>query len=149
MSVSPVSVKIMPIAAWLFMAFAMQGCTLFASHYDAGAYQNFTSLKAYHVKFLEDYRQEEGKQFDETKLRASCDSGELRFREATEYAKGRGDELRIRAIGYAHNVFKNDCRQALDHKKLLGATYVDENLPQVKQNYDWAIAGELSRVGGN
>jgi hypothetical protein len=129
----------------LLGAATLQGCALFVSHYDAGAYQQFTSLKAFHLKLLEDNKETDGKSFDETKMKNACDAGELKFLEATEYAAGKKDETRVKALNYLHNVFSNDCK--LGGKKLFGAKYVDEQAGEIKKNYDLAIQGEASRVG--
>lgn len=134
------------ILAVLFVSFLLNGCALFVSHYDAGAYQYFTSLKAFHVKFLEDGKVADGKVFDESKTKATCDTGELKFREAAEYAKGKHDDTRVSAIGYLHNVFKINCRLTLDSKKLFGTDYAEPQIEDLKKNYDLAIEGESARV---
>ena len=118
----------------LFVAATLQGCALFVSHYDAGAYQQFTSLKAFHLKFLEDNKEADGRSFDEAKTKNTCDAGRLKFLEASEYAAGKKDETRV-----------NDCK--LGKKKLFSADYVDQQAGQLKTNYDLAIQGETSRVG--
>lgn len=126
----------------------LSGCALFVSHYDAAAYQYFTSLKAYHIKFIDDYTVGEGKIWNEANVKSACDTGELRFREATEYAIGKKDASRVNAIGYLHNVFKLNCDLSLSKlKKLFGDAYATEQKNEVTKNYDWAISGELSRVG--
>lgn len=124
----------------------LQGCALFVSHYDAGAYQNFTNLKAFHVKFLEDNKVADGNVYEDAKVRAACDSGELKFREAHEYAVGKKDNTRVNAITYLHNVFTRNCKLALDGRKLLNAVYADQQAGEVKPNYDLAIDGESARV---
>ena len=129
----------------LFVAATLQGCALFVSHYDAGAYQQFTSLKAFHLKFLEDNKEADGRSFDEAKTKNTCDAGRLKFLEASEYAAGKKDETRVKAINYLHNAFSNDCK--LGKKKLFSADYVDQQAGQLKTNYDLAIQGETSRVG--
>jgi hypothetical protein len=125
---------------------ALQGCVLFVSHYDAGAYQNFTSLKAYHVKFLEDNKVVEGRVFDEAKVRAACDTGELKFGEAHEYAAGKKDSTRVNSITYLHNVFSRNCKLTVGGKKLFSIDYAREQADEVKINYDLAISGESIRV---
>lgn len=135
------------VFALLIATVALQGCALFVSHYDAGAYQYFTSLKAFHVKFLEDNKTGEGKFFDEAKTKTTCDAGELKFREASEYANGKQDTTRVKAIEYIHNVFSRDCKLTINGKKLFGSDYADQQMEQIKKNYDWAIAGESARVG--
>lgn len=125
----------------------LNGCAFFVSHYDAGAYQNFTNLKAFHIKFLEDNTVAPGNTFDEAKVKATCDTGDLKFREATEYAAGRDDDSRVRAIRYLYNVFENNCRMALTEKRLFSAYFSKEERELVKSNYDFAIRGENARVG--
>jgi len=129
----------------LLVAATLQGCALFVSHYDAGAYQQFTSLKAFHLKLLEDNKEADGKSFDEAKMKNACDAGQLKFLEATEYAAGKKDETRVKAINYLHNAFSKDCE--LGKKKFFSADYVDQQAGQLKTNYDLAIQGETSRVG--
>lgn len=141
------SIRPSVLVAALSLAALLQGCALFVSHYDAGAYQQFTALKAYHTKFLEDFKTSDGRTYSETKAAESCDAGDLKFREAREYAAGKQDETRVRAVGYLANVFTSNCRLLLKDKKLFGAVYVTEQSAEVVKNYDLAIAGETARVG--
>jgi hypothetical protein len=126
--------------AFLFIA----GCSsLFVSHYDAGTYEKITSLKAYHLKFLDDC----SAGWDEARVKQSCDSGDLKFREAREYALGRNDQSRVKAIKYLSDEFKEECDLALSSKKPFSKAYLEEQRPMVEKNYNYAIQGELSRVG--
>jgi len=134
-------------ALLIILALTLGGCALFTSHYDAGAYQNFTNLKAFHLKVLEDHTTQEGAVFNEDKLTAECDAGDLKFREANEYALGKGDNSRVKALSYLHNVFKDNCSLAKKQKKLFGKVFAAELTELLTRNYDLAISGELSRVG--
>ncbi|UNK63443.1 hypothetical protein [Buttiauxella ferragutiae] len=87
------------------------------------------------------------KKFDEPKVKATCDAGDLKFREATEYAAGKHDESRLHAIRYLDNVFKNNCEIAITENKLFSVVFAKEEIDNVKPNYDLAIRGESSRVG--
>jgi len=131
----------------ILIGFFISSCALFVTHYDATAYQYFTSLKAYHLKFLDDFTANDNKIWDETALNNACDTGELRFREAIEYATGKKDESRVHAFEYLHNAFKSQCQLSIRTKKLFSKTYVEEQKKDVAANYDWAISGEVSRVG--
>lgn len=136
------------LAPALVIAFAgLQGCALFVSHYDATAYQYVTSLKAFHVKFLEDNKAGNGKSFDEVRVKNACDVGELRFREASEYANGKNDTTRVNAITYVHNVFRHNCKITLESKKMFGSDFADQQIDEINKNYDWAIKGEIYRIG--
>ncbi len=125
----------------------VQGCALFVSHYDAGAYQQFTALKAYHTKFLDDFKAGDSKSYSEVKASEACDTGDLKFREAREYAAGKKDDTRVKAVQYLANVFARNCRLLLGDKRLFGVTYVTEQSSEIAKNYDLAIAGEVARVG--
>jgi hypothetical protein len=129
------------------MALFLNGCALFVSHYDAGAYQNFTNLKAFHIKFLEDNTNGPGKKFNAEKTAVTCDAGELKFSEATEYANGKNDETRVKAISYLHNIFKANCSMALQGEKLFSENYSKYQISETKKNYDLAIDGENIRIG--
>lgn len=141
------SIRSTAFVASLSLAVLLQGCALFVSHYDAGAYQQFTALKAYHTKFLEDFKAADGRTYSETKASESCDAGDLKFREAREYAAGKQDETRVKAVGYLANVFASNCRLLQKDKRLFGAVYVSEQAAEVVKNYDLAITGETARVG--
>lgn len=125
----------------------LTGCSFFITHYDATAYQYFTALKAYHLKFIDDFTMGDNKVWDEAAVKSACNSGDLRFREAMEYAAGKKDETRVHAIEYLHNVFNSQCQLSLKTKKLFGEAYATEKRKEVAANYDWAITGEISRVG--
>ncbi len=133
----------------ILASFTVAGCSLFVSHYDASAYQYFTSLKAYHLMFLDDFTVGDDKTWNETAVKSACNTGELKFREATAYAAGKNDQSRVHAFDYLHNVFKNECKLSLSSKKLFGKYFSQQEEQQVGQNYDWAIKGELSRVGAS
>ena len=128
--------------------FGLSGCGIFVSHYDAGAYQYFTSLKAYHLKFLDDYQAGPGKSFDPAKVGSTCDTGDLKFREARAYADGKSDKTRVNAVDILNNVFKKNCSLLLEQKRLFGVGYAKEQAADAAKNYDLAIHGEASRVGG-
>lgn len=128
------------------LAAMLQGCVWFVSHYDAVAYQYFTSLKAFHIKFLEDNKEGGGKVFDAAKVKAACDAGDLRFREAREYAAGKQDSTRANAVAILYRVFERDCGLILRSQKLFGTAYADEQIGEVTKNYDLAISGEEARV---
>ena len=83
--------------ALVTVTIGMMGCMAFVSHYDAGSYQNFTSLKAFHVKFIDDFTEVDNKKWDDKLLDQKCDEGDLRFREAQEYVQGkkRKDDTRV------------------------------------------------------
>jgi hypothetical protein len=140
--------KTLSIAVLLPVVALVQGCALFVSHYDAGAYQQFTALKAYHAKFLEDFKAGNSRSYSEAKASDACSTGDLKFREAREYAAGKKDDTRVKAVQYLANVFARDCRLLLSDKKLFGEVYVTEQSSEIAKNYDLAIAGEIDRVGG-
>lgn len=142
----------------------LSGCAWFVTHYDAGAYQNFTNLKAFHVKFIEDSvidpkASEVSIRQKLNEIKVECNKGELKFREAREYALGKQDNTRVDAISYLYNDFANRCGKlsgAIDENnnvnsdglKPFSKIVAKELIPVVEMNYDLAIKGEFVRIGG-
>lgn len=146
----------MLLRAWARCALAclpllLPACGTLLSPYDARAYEVMTSLKARHLKLLEDATRG-SERFAPTKLIQQCDDGDLRFREALEYASGRGDATRTRAFLFLHEVFTENCSALL--KTLsddspandgFSPAFVAEIRTEVGKNFDLAIAGEDAR----
>lgn len=137
-----------PTAVILALTLIVVGCSAFVSHYDAVSYQYFTELKAFHLQFIDDFTEADGRAFDEAQLASAHDAGNLRFREAIEYAKGRSsDASRISAIENLQQQFESDCSSLHDKKALFKKAFAEQLSEEVATNYDYAIAGEYSRVG--
>ena len=85
---------------WLLWIILISGCALFTSHYDATRHENFTKLKAIHVKLFDDWSEGSPKAWREAEVASYCDMGDLKFREAFEYAKSRdnSDKTGQRAV---------------------------------------------------
>ena len=105
------------------------------------------------MKFIDDYTFTEQKQWDNEKLMLVCDVGDLKFREALEFEIGRKerDSLRENAFNFLYVEFKENCEflenRATKNKFFFSKTYSKELKTEVEENYNFAIAGELSRVG--
>lgn len=138
--------KILVPLMWIVLL--LNGCALFTSHYDATRHENFTKLKAVHVKFLEDWTEGSTKVWNENEVRTYCDEGDLKFREAYEFAKSKdnNDKTGQRAVKILWDEFDENCQLCLKRKKLFSKTFKDELLTEIEKNYDYAISGELSRV---
>lgn len=136
-------------ATTLGFALIFSGCALFTSHFDAIRHQNFTQLKAFHVKFLEDWTEGSNKVWSETSVAEMCDRGDLKFREAYEYASSRdkADKSGSKAVKNLWSIFEKNCAKAA--KKAFSKAYSTEMIQEVSKNYQYAIEGELSRVGGS
>lgn len=126
----------------------LNGCALFTSHYDATRHENFTKLKAVHVKFFDDWTEGSEKKWNEDEVASYCDNGDLSFREAFEFAKSKdnNDKTGQRAVKTLWEEFKENCKLSLSKKKLFSKTFKENLLPEIEKNYDYAIAGELTRV---
>jgi hypothetical protein len=135
--------------ALLVIVLIHAGCGLITSHYDVIRLQNFTTLKAYHVKFIEDYTEGSGRLWVAAEVSAICDEGNLRFREALVYARSRdkNDKTGERAVTYLHNEFKDNCKFLLERESLFSGGFAKELLEELNKHYCWAISGELERVG--
>lgn len=132
----------------MWLGLLLNGCALFTSHYDATRHENFTKLKAVHVKLFEDWSEGSEKVWNADEVKAYCDQGDLMFREAYEYAKSKdnNDKTGQRAVKILWDEFTDNCKLSLKKKKLFSKTFKDELLPEIEKNYDYAISGELSRV---
>lgn len=125
----------------------LTGCALFVSSYDATTMEKLTSIKAYHLKFIEDFTQTEGKAFDFPALERTADAGELRFREAREYAQSRRDGTRVRALALLHERFTAQCDRLKKTATLFSRTFSEDLTRILTRNYDEAIRGEAVRPG--
>ena len=132
------------------------GCgRLFTDHFDLRSYEHFTSLKAYHLSFIDDFTEGEGKVWNEESFQAAKGAGDLRFQEALEYVKGKDskDNLRANAVTYLFTQFQADCdlliKQAADGDHFFKKVVAEELKAEIEQQYNYAIKGELSRVGAD
>lgn len=131
------------LSASLFLG----GCaSLFVSPYDAANYEKLTSLKAFHLKLLDDFTEGGGNVFDADKLKALADAGELKFREAEEYAAGRGDQSRVDGLKILHASFMSTCQTLMRDGKLYPAGPARTSRSIIAINYDKAIKGETVRA---
>ena len=127
----------------------LNGCTLFVSHYSATSYEYFTKLKAFHLKFLDDYTEGEGKSWSEKNLQKTFDQGDLKFKEALEFARGKikKDTTRVKAFIILYEEFKANCSFLKKKKRFFKKAFVKEIRYEIEKNYNYAIKGEFSRVG--
>ncbi len=133
----------------LLLGLLLSGCAMFTSHYDATRHENFTKLKALHIKFFDNWTAGSEMSWIENDVKQYCETGDLKFREAFEFAKSKddNDQTGQTAVKILWDEFSDNCLLSLRKKKLFSAIYADETRRQIEINYDYAIAGELSRVG--
>jgi len=126
----------------------LQGCALFTSHYDATRHENFTKLKAVHMKLFDSWTEGSDKVWQEADVAAYCDRGDLSFREAFEYAKSKDDNDHTgqNAVKILWDEFGDNCKFTLMKKKKFSKTFSANLRPEVEKNYGYAIAGELTRL---
>lgn len=134
--------------ALVLITLLFSGCALFSSHYDATRHQNFTSLKAMHMKLLDDWTKGSGKTWSHQKVDNYCESGDLRFREALAYAESgdSDDQTASQAVTILWKRFTSNCEFLLSRDKPFSKAFIGELRPEIEQNYDYAISGELARV---
>ena len=132
----------------VLLGIILNGCTLFTSHYDATRHENFTKLKAVHVKLFDNWSEGSNKTWVRNEVLTYCDKGDLSFREAFEYAKSKDnkDKTGQKAVKILWNEFSSNCELSLKKQKLFSTVVQEELLPEIEKNYDYAIAGELTRV---
>jgi hypothetical protein len=132
----------------LMSTLLLSGCSLFVSPYDPLSYEHFTSLKAFHLKFIDDFTKADGKEWSDDILKDKCDNGDLRFREALEYEKEkkRKDKNREMAIKILHEEFIDNCKLLKDKKGFFGNGFAAELKSELEANYGYAIEGEVDRM---
>lgn len=132
----------------LIAILSLQGCALFTSHYDAKRHENFTKLKAIHMKFFDDWTTGSSKKWNYDKVSRYCDNSDLSFREAFEFAKSKDDTDKTgqHAVKILWQEFNANCTLSLKKKKLFSLVFKEQLLTEIEKNYQYAIAGELSRV---
>jgi len=130
------------------IALILNGCALFTSHYDATRHENFTKLKAVHVKLFENWSEGSQKVWNESEIKSYCEEADLKFREAYEFAKSKdnSDKTGQRAVKILWDEFNANYNLLLNNKKILSKTIKEEMLSEIEINYGYAISGELSRV---
>ena len=132
----------------LISLLSLTSCALFTSHYDAKRHENFTKLKATHMKFFADWTVGSGQKWNKNKISRYCDNADLRFREAFEFAKSKDDTDKTgqHAVKILWEEFNANCKLSLKRKKLFSHTFKEQLLSEIEKNYKFAISGELARI---
>lgn len=132
----------------ILLSVLLAGCGLFTSHYDETRHENFTRLKALHVKLFDDWTDGSGREWNKEQVSAYCNTGDLRFREAFEYAKSgdKADKTGQKAVRILWDEFSDNCSMLIKKQKLFSSVFKENILPVIEKNYEFAIAGELARV---
>lgn len=135
------------LAAVIASALLLAGCIHFVSHYDSVSYEHFTSLKAFHLKFVDDFTEGTGKQWDKSAFERKRDEGDLKFREALEYEKGKSkrDKNREEAFTILYEEFTDNCALLEDKQGFYGEVFAEELKKELEINYGLAIRGEEVR----
>ena len=124
------------------------GCN-WVGGFDAHSREQLTSLKAYHVKLIDDVTNDSGKQYDKAKFEATADGGELRFREAEEYSRSLKDSIRTSNIEILHEIYFLDLEN-IRSRETINPTQSEVMKGPTTRAYDRAIAGEdLRKVGSD
>ncbi|MBC7785297.1 MAG: hypothetical protein H7144_15800 [Burkholderiales bacterium] len=124
----------------LLLLLLLTGCN-FIGGFDARSREHLTSLKAYHIKVIDDVTSDSGKPYDKAKFETAVDGGELRFREAEEYAKSLKDGLRTSNIELLHGIYGDDVGN-IGSKDKINPTQAETMKGPTTRAYDRAIAGE-------
>jgi hypothetical protein len=137
------------VACAFLLLLATPGCSLFPAKYDETTIEMMTRMKAFHLKFIDDFMV--GTQRSKIEVNAACDQGDLRFRETIEYAKAisGGDTTRQNALEILQGQLQDNCKQLLQDAAPVSAGFAREMRAEVNDNYDSAIRGERARSGAN
>jgi hypothetical protein len=132
---------------WILGLASLLGCGAFVSPYDARSYEYLTQLKAYHLKFIDNFTAGPGKSWNEPAVSQACDAGDLKFKEAIEYEKGKPspDETRLNAFTILNDEFHDNCKELMQKGRLFSPAYSAEKRAEIDQDYNLAIKGETIR----
>ena len=115
--------------------------------YNQGHYENLTKLKAYHSKFLDDFTVSPQNKFSTARLNEYREEGDLKFREAEEYAEPIGDENRLKGLAIVRDLYSTHVGDVSSDGALMSPTFAEQRKEVTEANYSAAIKGELSRMG--
>jgi hypothetical protein len=135
------------LAAILASVLLFAGCIHFVSHYDSVSYEHLTSLKAFHLKFVDDLTDGPNKVWNQSTFERKRDEGDLKFREALEYEKGKSkrDKNREDAFTILYEEFTDNCALLEDKQGFYSQAFAEELKGELETNYDLAIRGEEVR----
>ena len=127
---------------------AMVGCAIIGG-FNARSHEHLTSLKATHMKFIDDFTAGGDKVFSAEKLESERDRMDLKFREALEFSRSLSD--RHRTLNYEHlrSVFQEDFENIKGKGRFLSAVEAETLAEPTAMAYDRAIQGECVRPGGS
>jgi hypothetical protein len=131
-------------AIWLIATIA--SCSLIGG-FNAKSHEQLTSLKAAHMKFLDVFTAGRERTFTAQKLTDEADRVDLRFREALEFSKSLGDDLRTRNLDLLKEIYEEDVDSVRRKGRLLTTEEASTLREPSADAYDRAIRGECARPG--
>jgi hypothetical protein len=128
----------------IIIALSLAGCV---SKVDQTSYQNFKDLETFHLGFIDEFTQGEGKSWDAKTFEQRVKTGTEKFEAALAYETGKSkpDQTRIKAFNILYDQFKSDSEFIKSKAGLLSAFLSKQLVKQVGENYNLALKGELSR----
>ncbi|MBU1565012.1 MAG: hypothetical protein KJ630_05205 [Proteobacteria bacterium] len=139
---------IIPLKIFLALSIVvllLSGCVAL-SNYSAASYEHLTQLKAFHLKFINDFTTEISQKADINKVAQAESTGDLKFREAEAYAQGMNDESRTYNIQVLRSMFIENVSW-LKNGETFGKSYAEQQEKILTLAYDQAIKGEKYRKG--
>ena len=126
----------------------LASCSNFIGGYSARSHEHLTSLKAHHIKLIDDNTKSSStpkKVFSASKFSESVEAGELKFREASEYSRSLNDDLRTENIQLLHEIYHEDTSNISKKARLLTLPEAEMLKAPTASAYDIAIKGEQVR----
>jgi hypothetical protein len=125
------------------MLLLLISCT-FIGGYNADAHQNLTSLKAAHIKMINDVTAAPGHVYDRHEFDAAVDSLELKFQEAIEFSRSLNEQWRTANIMILHSIFSDDVEAIRRGRYVLSREQANRMRDVSGPAYDRAIIGECA-----
>ena len=126
------------------IALSFIGCV---SKFDETSHESFKDLKTFHLGFIDEFTEGEGKSWDAEAFSQQVQTGMEKFNTALAYemSKKKPDPTRTKAFNILMDQFKSDSEFIKNKDALLKKYFSGQLRTQVEENYDLALKGELSR----
>ncbi len=132
----------------LLSVVCLSACSMFVDRYDAVRHDHFKKLQSFHQQFIDDLTTGSEFNWSVEQVTELCNSGQRLFDDALNYtrAKGEQDHTTVEAFEILSDQFSDDCSFSIRRGKSFSGPWAEEHQQQLRELYNQAIEGELTRL---
>lgn len=122
----------------LLPALLLTGCASFHENYQAASHVELMRLRTAHIQLFETWSEGSRGPWVREDVQAHCAKTGLEFSQLHASTDGMGRKV-------VHNLwqeFTDNCALSMKKQKLFSKAFKDAILPEIKQNYDYAISAK-------